>query len=433
MRILIVGIDCWNDSSNGNNVYSNWFTGFNAEFANIYLGPGIPENECCERYFQITDKMMAQSLYSRRAGKCFRIPLNEMHPESVAIPSVESDEVVYNKAKFFSGQLLYLIRDIIWSIGSIDKKALKDFITDFNPDIIFCPHLYSVKVRRVERIIHSICNAPMVGFTGDAEASLHNISYNPLFWLRRIPLHWSYAKHIKIFKHYFTFSEKQCEEITKQYGVPSCTLYKCADCEPIEEKEINSPLKIVYAGRLYCNRWKTIGAIGDALTILNKDSVKAEVFVYSQDQLTAKQKDALSPSKFIHFMGATHPSNLPRIYKDADIALHVESFDKKNRLDTMHSLSTKIIDLMSSTCAILAICWDKNNGWNYLKREDAAICLSKIEEILPTLQEIISKPQIIKDYAKKANECGRRNHSKEHIQGQIRKNFMSIINQSNPS
>ena len=58
----------------------------------------------------------------------------------------------------------------------------------------------------------------MVGFTGDAEASLHNISYNPLYWIRRIPLHLSYAKHIKIFKHYFTFSEKQCEEITKLYS-----------------------------------------------------------------------------------------------------------------------------------------------------------------------------------------------------------------------
>ena len=427
MRILIVGIDCWNDSSNGNNVYSNWFTGFNAEFANIYLGPGIPENECCEKYFQITDKMMAQSLYSRRAGKCFRIPLIEMHAKATALSSVESEEVIYKKAKAFSGQILYLIRDILWSVGCINKKALKDFITDFNPDIIFCPHLYSVRVRRVERIIHSICDAPMVGFTGDAEASLNIISFNPLFWIRRIPLHWSYAKHIKLFKHYFTFSEKQCEEITKQYGVPSSTLYKCTECKPIENKEINSPLKIVYAGRLYCNRWKTISSIGDALAILNEDSVKAEVYVYSQDQLTAKQKDALSPGKFIHFMGATHPSNLPGIYQDADIALHVESFDKKNRLDTMYSLSTKIIDLMSSTCAILAICWDQNNGWNYLKRENAAICISKTEEILPTLQEIVSNPQIINDYAKKANDCGIRNHNKEHIQGQIRNVFMNII------
>lgn len=433
MRILLVGIDCWNDSTNGNNVYSNWFTGFNAEFANIYLGPGIPENACCERYFQITDKMMAQSLYSKRAGKCFCIHLEEMQVKSADSPSIESDETVYKKAKAFSGQILYLIRDILWSTGRINKKALKDFISDFNPDIIFCPHLYSVRVRRVERIIHSICNAPMVGFTGDAEVSLHNISFNPLFWIRRIPLHWSYAKHIKIFKHYFTFSEKQCEEIIKQYGVPSSTLYKCTECKPIKEKETNSPLKIVYAGRLYCNRWKTISAIGDALMVLNEDSVKSEVFVYSQDQLTTKQKEALSPNKFIHFMGATHPSNLPSIYQDADVALHVESFDKKYRLDTMHSLSTKIIDLMSSTCAILAICWEQNNGWNYLKREDAAICISKTEEILPTLREIVSKPQIIKDYAKKANECGRRNHSKEHIQEQIRNIFINIINQSNPS
>lgn len=74
-------------------------------------------------------------------------------------------------------------------------------------------------------------------------------------------------------------------------------------------------------------------------------------------------------------MGATNPANLPQIYKDADIALHVESFDKKYKYATVYSFSTKIIDLMASTCAIMAICWEQNNGWNYLKEEDAAIYL----------------------------------------------------------
>ena len=36
IRILIVSTDLWNDVSNGNNIQSNWFDEFDAEFANIY-------------------------------------------------------------------------------------------------------------------------------------------------------------------------------------------------------------------------------------------------------------------------------------------------------------------------------------------------------------------------------------------------------------
>lgn len=37
MRILIVGVGLWNDVQYGNNVMTNWFEGYNAEFANIYV------------------------------------------------------------------------------------------------------------------------------------------------------------------------------------------------------------------------------------------------------------------------------------------------------------------------------------------------------------------------------------------------------------
>lgn len=40
--------------------------------------------------------------------------------------------------------------------GRYDIKSIKAFIDEFNPDIIFCPHLFSIKSRRIERIIHSI-------------------------------------------------------------------------------------------------------------------------------------------------------------------------------------------------------------------------------------------------------------------------------------
>ena len=190
---------------------------------------------------------------------------------------------------------------------------------------------------------------------------------------------------------------------------------------------MHSPIKFVYAGSLYCNRWKTLSIIGDAFKVLNADGVKAEMYVYSQTVLTDEQKETLSEDKYIHFMGCVSPDKLPQIYNNADIALHVESFDKKYMLETEHSFSTKLTDLMVSTCAIWAICWDQNSGWNYVKDKDAAICLSSYEEVLPKLREIISDPTIIQTYARKAADCGIKNHNREKIQKQIRDVFEKVI------
>lgn len=429
MKILLLTIDVWNDSTNGNNCYTNWFENFDAEFANIYLGPGIPENNICTKYFQVSDKMMLHSFCGVRAGRAFDMDASakKKAPNAVSQTVEAYDVSLYKRIKKYAGEPLRLAYDVLWGYGRYDFKAMQTFIDDFNPDIIFCPHLFSIKGRRIERIIHSMTNVPMVAFTGDVEASTKAISYNPLFWMRRLYLASLYGKHIKIFKQYFTFSASQCKDIQAKYSVPAEPLYKCVDLDEFQLKKPNKVIRMVYAGRLYCNRWKSISAIGDALKILNKDVLKAEVYVYSQDYLTKEQEAALSEDKYIHFMGATNPVNLLQIYKEADIALHVESFDKRNMYATMHSFSTKIIDLMASTCAIMAICWNQNNGWNYLKNEDAAICLSDYSQILPKLREVTDNPSILIDYACKAYDCGVRNHNREKIQKQIRDKFNKII------
>ena len=55
MRVLIIADEVWNDYVYGNNVLTNWFTGMDVELAEIYASPGLPINNVCDSYFQITD------------------------------------------------------------------------------------------------------------------------------------------------------------------------------------------------------------------------------------------------------------------------------------------------------------------------------------------------------------------------------------------
>ncbi len=430
IRILLICYDLWDDVSNGNNIQSNWFTGFEAEYANIYLVPGTPNNKICTRYFQVTDAMMAKSFFGKRAGHAFTWSPSEVTGTEVANVNVEQEHTeLYKKLRAHTGEWLRLARDILWAYGRYDEKALKAFIDDFQPDIVFCPHLFSIKSRRIEKIVQHMTDAPMIAFSGDAEASLNVINYNPLFWCRRLRDHLMYPAFVKKFAYYFTFSPRWCEMLTRKYGVPSEPLYKCIDSIEYHKKTINEVIRLVYAGSLYCNRWKTLSVIGDAMKVINRNGKKMEMYVYSQSVPSKEQRTALGEDKDIHFMGCVNPSELPAIYQAADIALHVESFDKKFMLETEHSFSTKLTDLMTSTCAILAICWDRNSGWNYVKSNDAAICLSSYEEVLPTLQEIVAKPSIVQTYARKATDCGNKNLNREKIHVQMRRVFEKVISE----
>lgn len=428
IKILIIADEVWNDELYGNNVLSNWFNGFSAEFAEIYGSPGTPKNHCCENYFQLTDLMMVKSLVGKRAGRKFHVSLAEMQHENDTIHAEQMPTGFYRFMKSIAGDGIRTLRDIIWLVGRYDKKALQEFTNDFRPDIVFCPRLLTPKLLRLERTVRGMTDAPFVAFTADDEASLMQVSNSPVYWIRRLLFRRAFRKHVRNYKHYFTFSEEQASDYTRDYGVPATTLYKSGNFDgEFVPKPFSPPVKLVYAGRLYCNRWKTLAAIGNALDEINANGIKMTLEIYTQEKPTKTQLKALSPNDYLCINGGVKSDQLVQIYKKADIALHVESFDKKYRFATRVSFSTKIVDLMASSCAIMAICWEKHAGYQYLEKHDAAFCVSEYPGIKTELKRICENPELIKDYAQKAWDCGRQNHRKEQIQTQILKVFNSFM------
>lgn len=434
MKILLVTDEEWNDAVFGNNVLTNWFNGFDAEFAQIYCSPGIPYNNICERYYQITDSQMARSLLHKgeNAGSVIYKPETR---EGIEASKTNAQRQGYyrwlKKMSLYVHTPMMMARDAIWMWGKYDKEGLHQFVNDFNPDIVFCPRMVTPKLMRLEEIVSSMTKAPFVAFTADNEASLNHYSWSPLFWLRAWMINRAFIKHVGLYKHYFMFSDEQAQDYNRKYGITTSTLYKCGHFKEADvSKEINNPIRMVYAGRLYCNRWKTLVEIGRALEKINKKAERMILDIYTADDLTRTQRKAFKELHYVHVKAPITPAQLIEEYHRADIALHVESFDRKYRAATRYSFSTKIIDLMASSCAIMAICWVKHAGYQYLKQHDAAICVPSYEEILPTLEKICERPSLVIEYAKKALLCGQKNHSREKIQNQIRETFYGVVRES---
>lgn len=430
MKILLITAEEWNDYVYGNGVLTNWFTGFDAEFAQIYTSPGLPFNKVCNKYFQIDERQMVKSLYSNyKAGREVEMPTNKQEQDAAKC-NVQRKGIygLFKKLSLWMHTSIVMLQDFIWITGRYDKVALQLFIDGYKPDVVFCPQLGNPKMWRLEKLVKSMTNAPFIAFTGDDEASYQQVSKSPLFWLRRWYCHNGLKNTVKIFSHYFMHSKEQAQDYTNEYGVPTSTLYKCGDfSKEFVKKSVGSPIRLVYAGRLYCNRWKTLVEIGKALHEINKHGERMVLDIYTQEALTNEQRKALSPENSVYMKGSVNPQQLKEVYRNADIALHVESMDKKNRLATRVSFSTKIIDLMASTCAILAVCWNRHCGYQYLRDNDAAFCVDNYSDILPMLQRIVDDPSLVQKYAQKAYECGRKNHTREKIQKQIRDKFEELI------
>lgn len=430
MKILLITAEEWNDYVYGNGVLTNWFTGFDAEFAQIYTSPGLPNNKVCSKYFQIDERQMVKSLYSNtKAGREVKMPTNEREQDAAKSNAQRKGIYgIFKKLSLWMHTPIVMLQDFIWMTGRYDKAALQRFIDGYKPDVVFCPQLGNPKMWRLEKLVKGMTDVSFVAFTGDDEASYQQVSKSPLFWLRRWYCHNGLKNSVKIFSHYFMHSKEQAQDYTNEYGVPTSTLYKCGDfSNEFVKKSVGSPIRLVYAGRLYCNRWKTLAEIGKALHEINKHGERMVLDIYTQEALTNEQRKALSPENSVYMKGSVNPQQLKEVYRNADIALHVESMDKKNRLATRVSFSTKIIDLMASSCAILAVCWNRHCGYQYLRDNDAAFCVDNYSDILPMLQRIVDNPSLVQNYAQKAYECGRKNHTREKIQKQIREKFEELI------
>ena len=431
MKILLITAEEWNDYVYGNGVLTNWFAGFDAEFAQIYTSPGMPCNKVCTKYFQVDERQMLRSLYAgKKAGREVTTPIGEERTDAMRTNAQRQGVYgLFKRLSLWMHTPVVMLQDLIWAVGRYNKEALRRFVNDFKPDVVFCPQMGNPKMWRIERTVRTMTNAPFVAFTGDDEASYEQVSWSPLFWLRRWYCHRGLKNNAGMFAHYFMHSAEQALLYNKEYGIPTSTLYKCGDFpETFAEKPAGSPIRLVYAGRLYCNRWKTLAEIGKALRRINKGGRERMVLdIYTQEALTKEQRQALCPENSVQVKGSVTPQQLKEVYRNADIALHVESMDRKSRLATRVSFSTKIIDLMASTCAILAVCWNRHCGYQYLHDKDAAFCVDSYADLLPTLQHIADNPQLVQEYARKAYECGKDNHTREKIQEQIRDKIEEVI------
>ena len=85
---------------------------------------------------------------------------------------------------------------------------------------------------------------------------------------------------------------------------------------------------------------------------------------------------------------------------------------------------------MSSGCAILAIGPESQAGIAYLKANDAAICVNDMKELGLAVRNLVDNTELLKEYSKKANQLGKKNHNRIEIDKMIKTDFYNVVKEN---
>ena len=344
--------------------------------AQLYFHAEIPTLRQCERYFRVTDTDVLRSLFTRKAG-C-RIFGEEDVQEERAQSRVDEGVTaqVYQYAQRRT-PFLYFARNLLWKLGKWDSDALRSWVEDFAPDVIFYAsgdYAFSYEIacklaaERKIPVAFWCCDDHYTQLKGKGLLAQYN---------HRVLRKWL-AKLCKQSASALVISEEMRDTYEKILPLPLEILRIPAEENPYKKPQ-NQRNGIVYAGNLGLNRWVPLLELGKALQNAGLDAYdKIDVYSGEKDpKILAK----LTEENGIRFHGAVSKEELMGVLGGVKYLLHVEAFDEKSRKATRFSLSTKIGESLRSGACILAYGPEEISSMRYLAQNGAACVLQTAEDI----------------------------------------------------
>lgn len=367
LKVLLITRECLRTDSNEGNVLLNLFANNDWEIYNIYCKPGLPNNNLCSGYFQLTDQMAVENILHRSPmGRRVGLTTGETKQNAET-----ENKRFYNFFRIHNMEIFYLARDCLWQLADFKNEELLTFINDANPNVIFAPLCYSRFVLAIHRYVIGTANVPAVTYIYDDLYSLKQLRFSPIYWFNRFLLRRAIRKNLHLYNFAYTMTEQQAKEYQQMLGIPMRVLRKCVQLKKTE-KIPHEGIRLIYAGGLYYGRDDTLTEVARAVRALRTEGNDVRLDIYTSSPMKKSSWRELNDGAASVVHPPANQEELQKAYFSSDIALHVESFDLKNALCTRLSFSTKIVDCLASGCAVLAICPAMNAGGQYLKKYHAA-------------------------------------------------------------
>jgi len=206
----------------------------------------------------------------------------------------------------------------------------------------------------------------------------------------------------------FTISEYMAEAYKAKYNHHYYPIMNTVDIFPTQRQR-HDYLNIVYAGGLHLNRYDTLLEVERVIGLFPQ----MRLIVYTSTSNREKY-ERFFDSSITEFREAVAHDRIAEVYDNADILLHIESFDPEIIRFTRYSLSTKIPEYMAAGKPIVCFAPSEIAVFKYIVSSGSGIGVLNCDEMKEALIELQSEDSR-RIYAQNGLRTAKKNHSTEKM------------------
>ncbi len=430
MRKIMVLSNCAWDDRNVTNTFTNLFEGWSdAEFTNLYLRDAPPNNPVCHSYFRITDKMLLRYLLTpRRIGQAFEWTHKPLDPASDEGVASAKEKRIITWVHKNNVKLAYTAESLLWRLKGWQNERLHAYLQEKDPDVLFTLAIPSVQRLLQLEYIKANTRARIVLFLADNVCADYLATSGRKGKRQAARMRRLIAMTDKV----YGISPELCRVYGEAFGIEIPLLRKGCDFTTPVKTVVNTPLRVVYAGNLLYGRLESLAALASAFARINnnRDGQKIFLEVYSGAELHDSERARLDIPGASTFCGSRQFAEIKKILAEADIVLHVESFDQAQIESVRYSFSTKITDGLQSGSVLAVIGPAGISSVEYPRSIPGVVVVDDLAALEDTFRALVEAPTELIDRANSIRTYAMQYHAIGEVQGGLRADLAAICEQA---
>ena len=424
-RILIITRGVWKDSEGTSSTLTNFFKGYDRDkIAEIYIETKQPQTVCCSRFFQISEYSLIKKIFlpKTKTGFDFRSDSEFVTNEEIS----NKEDRTMNWVRRHRSYLFIWLRELLWSFNGWQTKELRDFIQDFNPDMIWMDGSPRILMNRLHQYVKKVSGKPSTLFLMD-DVYTYPRTWNLLELLYYKKLRSLVRKNVACSDKVFVASPKMKEEYDETFNIDSYFIAKGADFSQVQPigTTPHKGIKLVYLGQVYCGRIYTLIRLVEILKKKNEEGADFHLSIYTNNYIPPKELEKVQVEGVSEVLDVVPYSELGKVMEENDILLFVETFEEKYKNLARLSFSTKIVDYLASGKCIFAIGPGEIAPIRYFNDNEVAFVATIHDEIEKKIDETITE-QSRQEMAAHSFEFAKKEHDIDDLHNRLYKIFENI-------
>jgi len=275
------------------------------------------------------------------------------------------------------------------------SPELWSWLFDLAPELIFSP-LGSIRWITLVKQLATRLHVPVIPFFCD-DWPMAFYRFSRLVWLPRAALRRRLLSALQDAPIILCGSDAMAREYEERYRVQGLGFMRCVPTTPhlpAPACRKARPLRLLYVGGLHLQRWQVLQRLGDALGRLREEGVEATLSIYAPERDVANWKGKLDRAGLVDVEGTLTAAAVPAALAQADVLVHVESFDEDMSSFTRLSLSTKLPEYMATGRPLLAIGPPGISSIEYIRERGAGLVVDNeaSETIAMAVRRLANEP-----------------------------------------